>query len=216
MWSRGRGRVWSPMVGGAGEEVRGGGEGPQVGTEVWAVEVGVWALVWVGWGRWGTGREVCRPSPRPSSRLGSPLWTSRGHRRGAGLPPGPCVPSPVGPWPGHHRPSPTGGQDSARHPRLSLSSASSLSETHHPAHQPWPPSSPKASTAARGDLRPEQTPPAAASELSASDRHPSPCCGPARFWPHSLVCLLPLCTATHVSASGPFSAQLSPLARIYQ
>ena len=170
----------------------------------------------VGWGRWGTGREVCRPSPRPSSRLGSPLWTSRGHRRGAGLPPGPCVPSPVGPWPGHHRPSPAGGQDSARHPRLSLSSASSLSETHHPAHQPWPPSSPKASTAARGDLRPEQTPPAAASELSASDRHPSPCCGPARFWPHSLVCLLPLCTATHVSASGPFSAQLSPLARIYQ
>lgn len=216
MWSRGRGRVWSPMVGGAGEEVRGGGEGPQVGTEVWAVEVGVWALVWVGWGRWGTGREVCHPSPRPSSRLGSPLWTSRGHRRGAGLPPGPCVPSPVGPWPGHHRPSPAGGQDSARHPRLSLSSASSLSETHHPAHQPWPPSSPKASTAARGDLRPEQTPPAAASELSASDRHPSPCCGPARFWPHSLVCLLPLCTATHVSASGPFSAQLSPLARIYQ
>lgn len=216
MWSQGRGRVWSPMVGGAGEEVRGGGEGPQVGTEVWAVEVGVWALVWVGWGRWGTGREVCRPSPRPSSRLGSPLWTSRGHRRGAGLPPGPCVPSPVGPWPGHHRPSPAGGQDSARHPRLSLSSASSLSETHHPAHQPWPPSSPKASTAARGDLRPEQTPPAAASELSASDRHPSPCCGPARFWPHSLVCLLPLCTATHVSASGPFSAQLSPLARIYQ
>ena len=120
-----------------------------------------------------------RPSPRPSSRLGSPLCTPCDRRLGSRLPPGPCVPSLVGSRPGHCRPSPGRDQDSARHPHLFLSSASSLSETHHPAHQPWPPSSSMASTAARGDPRPEETPPAAASELFASDRRPSPCCGPS-------------------------------------
>lgn len=164
-----------------------------MGTEVWAVEVGVWAPG-LG-GKTGDRRRVCRPSPCPHPGWG-PHLDNRGYRRG-GPAPGPCIPLRWGP--GLATTAFRRRSGLCAPSRLSLSSASSLSETHQLAHQPWPPP-PQGLHGCQRDLRPSRGRPAAASELCIQQT-PQPL-----LWAqpgsglHSPVCMLPLCTATHVSA----------------
>lgn len=119
----GRGRVWSPTVGGAGEEVRGLVRGPRWGQRCGQLrwESGHWS----GWvGALGDRRRGVSSVTLPLIQAGSLQFDNCGHRRGRGCPQGPAS-SPVGSlaWPPPAFPA--GGRVGLCAPSsLSLSSAS--------------------------------------------------------------------------------------------
>lgn len=87
MWSWGRGRIWSRMVGGAGEEVQ-GGEGAQVGTRCGQLrwQSGHWLG---GVGALGDRRRGALSVAPPLIQAGVPALDAPWPQVGAGLSPGP-------------------------------------------------------------------------------------------------------------------------------